>query len=83
MINIEFVFILANILITIGSIGLFKKVFRRNSKLEEYDFFGSLFTFLGLLTMVIGYLKLEMFFALSTTLPVLLVWLYIFLHVKL
>ena len=75
--NVENVFVFANILFTIGTIRLFIQVFKNRDSLKDFDFFGSIITSNALGAMMIGYYYLEIINSILFAIPTLSFWIFI------
>lgn len=78
--NVENIFIFANILFTIGTVRLFIQVFKNRDSLKDFDFFGSVITSNALAAMMIGYYYLEMFNSILFAIPTLSFWVFISIY---
>ena len=75
--NAENIFMLANVLFTIGTLLLLKKVVINRKILNDLDLNGSILTTIALFFMLIGYLILEMHLPFLLAIPTTLFWTYV------
>lgn len=73
----EFIFTTANVVFTIGTLKLFKMVFKNRNSLKDYDLVGSGLTTIALLLMIGGYMSNQMFVSFVFLMPTFLFWLYV------
>lgn len=69
-----------NILFTVGTLFLFKKVVNNRNMLNDFDLYGSLLTTMALFCMLIGYLSLQMYLPLLFALPTTLFWMFVSIY---
>lgn len=82
MIQSEYIFMYANMLFTLGTILLFKKVIADKNVLYNFDVVGSIITLFALTTMLIGYWNLQMYVAMLFSMPTWLFWLFVIIYSK-
>lgn len=73
----ENVFMLANVLFTIGTLLLLKKIIINRKILNDLDLNGSILTSIALFFMLIGYVMLEMYLPFLFAIPTTLFWTYV------
>ena len=72
--NLEYIFTLANIVFTIGTLLLSVKVIKNRNMLKDFDVVGSGLTMCALFIMMVGYTVLEMWVAMAFMSPTLIFW---------
>lgn len=77
IVNAENLFTLANIVFTIGTLLLVRKVITNRNRLSDFDITGAILTTTALVLMLAGYSLLGMGASLLFTLPTFLFWLFV------
>jgi len=77
MISGEDLFIMANIIFTIGTTLLFLKVIRNRNTLKDFSLQGSVLTMVAILFMVAGFLTLRMYVSALFLIPTMLFWVFV------
>ena len=75
--SFEFMFTIANILFTIGTVLLFRRVVKNRTMLKDFDLYGSLLTTIALFCMLVAYLDIQIYLPLLFALPTTLFWLFV------
>lgn len=74
MMSTENIFLVANILFTIGTALLIIKVIQNRVSLRDFDSMGSLITTVALAIMIVGYYDLKLFTSIVFCVPTLIFW---------
>ncbi len=78
----EYIFMSANVIFTIGTFLLFRKVFVDRKVLYNFDTLGSAVTLLALTVMLVGYCDLQMYIAMTLSLPTWFFWFFVGIYGK-
>lgn len=76
----EYIFMSANVIFTIGTFLLFRKVIADREVLYNFDFLGSIITLIALTVMLIGYWNLQMYIAMTLSLPTWFFWFFVVIY---
>ena len=76
----ELIFTSANVIFTIGTIVLFKKVLKNRNMLKDFDFIGSFMTTVAMALMIRGYFELDMTSSILFSIPTFSFWLFVSIY---
>ena len=76
----ELIFTSANVIFTIGTIVLFRKVLKNRNMLKDFDFIGSCMATIAMALTIRGYFELDMTSSILFSIPTFSFWIFVSIY---